>query len=99
MVAVDFVNVPSWAIAADVPVTTSRGTVRVAVAYGGAIYATLPAAQLGLSVIPECLGDLIALGREIKWALNDSQYADHAADRACADADRQPGRQRSRVCR
>src|SRR5207248_4666303 len=52
VIAVDFVNVPSWVVASDVPVTTSRGTVRVSVAYGGAIYATLPAAQLGLTVTP-----------------------------------------------
>ena len=73
MVAVDFVNVPSWVIARDVPVTTSLGQARVSVAYGGAIYATLPAAQFGLTVTPRRLGDLIALGREIKWALNDAE--------------------------
>ena len=55
----------------------SRGKVRVIVAYGGAIYATPPAAQLGLTVTPERLGDLIALDREIKWALNDTEHAVH----------------------
>jgi len=80
VVAVDFVNVPSWVIATDVPVTTSRGEVQVSVAYGGAIYATLPAAQLGLSVTPERLSELIVLGREIKWALNDTQHAQHPSD-------------------
>jgi proline racemase len=80
VVAVDFVNVPSWVVASEVPVTTSRGDVRVSVAYGGAIYATLPADQLGLSVAPEHLSELIELGREIKWALNDSQHAEHLSD-------------------
>ncbi len=80
VVGVDFVNVPSWVVADDVPVKTSRGEVRVAVAFGGATYATLPAAQLGLSVSPADLGDLIALGREIKWALNDSDHAAHPRD-------------------
>jgi proline racemase len=80
VVAVDFVGVPSWVIATDVPVTTSRGEVSVTVAYGGAIYATLPAAQLGLSVTPSRLGELISLGREIKWALNDSEHAVHPTD-------------------
>jgi proline racemase len=80
VVAVDFVNVPSWVVATDVPVTTSRGEVQVTVAYGGAIYATLPAASLGLSVTPQHLGDLIALGREVTWALNDSQHAVHPDD-------------------
>jgi proline racemase len=51
-VAVDFVNVPSWVVAADVPVATSRGEVSVTVAYGGATYASLPAEQLGLEVTP-----------------------------------------------
>jgi len=80
VVAVDFVNVPSWVVATDVPVTTSRGEARVSVAYGGAIYATLPTAQLGLSIAPEHLGELIALGRQIKWALNDSRHAQHPSD-------------------
>lgn len=80
VVAVDFVGVPSWVVATDVPVVTSRGEVLVTVAYGGAIYATLPAARLGLSVTPEHLGELIALGREIKWALNDTEHAVHPTD-------------------
>ncbi len=77
---VDFVNVPSWVVAREVPVTTSRGEVTVTVAYGGAVYATLPAAQLGLSVTPQHLGELIALGREVKWALDDSEHAAHPTD-------------------
>ncbi len=80
VVAVDFVNVPSWVVATDVPVSTSRGEVRVDVAYGGAVYASLPAEQVGLSVTPRHLGDLITLGREIKWALNDTPYAVHPTD-------------------
>jgi proline racemase len=79
-VAVDFVNVPSWVIAREVPVTTSRGDVTVTVAFGGAIYAALPAAQVGLSVTPDHLGELITLGRQIKWALNDSAHAVHPDD-------------------
>ena len=80
VVAVDFVNVPSWVVARDVPVTTSRGDVRVTVAYGGAIYATLPAADLGLTVTRDRLDELVAIGREIKWALNDSDVAAHPTD-------------------
>jgi proline racemase len=80
VVGVDFVNVPSWVIARDVPVTTSRGAATVTVAYGGAIYATLPAAQLDLAVVPEHLAELIALGREIKWALQDTEHARHPRD-------------------
>ncbi len=80
VVAVDFVNVPSWVVARDVPVSTSRGEVRATVAFGGAIYATVAADQVGLSVSPDHLGDLIAVGREIKWALNDSPEAKHPSD-------------------
>jgi proline racemase len=80
VVAVDFVNVPSWVVARDVPVTTSRGEAAVDVGYGGAIYATLPASRLGLEVTPRNLEALVALGREIKWALNDSEHAVHPSD-------------------
>jgi proline racemase len=80
VVGVDFVNVPSWVIATDVPVRTSHGEVSVTVAYGGATYATLPTDQLGMAVTPEHLGDLIALGREIKWALDDTEHGVHPSD-------------------
>src|SRR3954447_20523591 len=58
VVAVDFVNVPSWVVARDVLVATSRGEVPVTVAYGGAIYATVSADEVALSVSPDHLGDL-----------------------------------------
>ncbi|HYO37458.1 MAG TPA: proline racemase family protein [Geodermatophilus sp.] len=78
--AVDFVNVPGWVVATDVPVPTSRGEVAVTVAYGGAIYATLPAAAVGLSVAPEHLGALIAVSREIRRALDGGPHAVHPDD-------------------
>jgi proline racemase/trans-L-3-hydroxyproline dehydratase len=80
VVAVDFVNVPSWVVARAVRVPTSLGEVGVTVAFGGATYATLDADQLGLSVTPENLGELIRVGREIKWALNESTHAVHPTD-------------------
>ncbi len=79
-VAVDFVNVPSWVVARDVPVTTSRGEVPVTVAYGGAFYATLPAAAVGLSVAPGHLGELIGLAREVERALAGSATVAHPDD-------------------
>jgi proline racemase len=79
-VAVDFVNVPSYVLARDVPVPTSRGEVRVTVAYGGAIYAQLAAADVGLRVVPEDLAALIAVGREVKAALAGSEAAVHPGD-------------------
>ncbi len=79
-VAVDFVNVPAYVLARDVPVATSRGDVAVTVAYGGAIYASLDATTVGLSVDPIHYQELIALGREVKWALNDTEHAAHPTD-------------------
>ena len=78
--AVDFVNVASYLLAQDVEVTTSRGTVRVDVGFGGAIYAQLRAEDVGLAVVPEQVHDLLAIGREIKWLLHDSRHAKHPSD-------------------
>ena len=78
--AVTFRNVPAYVIARGVPVETARGRLEVDVSYGGAIYASLPAAAVGLSVTPEHAGELTALGREIKWALDASDVARHPSD-------------------
>jgi proline racemase len=78
--AVTFRNVPAYVIAREVPVETSRGRLLVDVSYGGAIYASLPAAAAGLSVEPANAEALTALGREIKWALDDADVARHPAD-------------------
>jgi len=78
--AVAFVNVPSFVLAQQVAVPTSRGEVRVDVSFGGAIYAQLPASAVGLSVAPEHAGELIAIGREIKSALNGTEHAQHPTD-------------------
>ncbi|MGO3153354.1 MAG: proline racemase family protein [Galactobacter sp.] len=77
---VDFLNVPSYVLAQDVPVTTSRGELTVDVVYGGAIYAHLDAATVGLTITPDNHHELINLGREIKWALNDADVARHPLD-------------------
>src|SRR4051812_26461283 len=53
--SVTFRNVPSFVIARDVP----AAGVAVDVAYGGAIYASVPAAAFGLRVVPGDLDDLI----------------------------------------
>ncbi|MGW1051265.1 proline racemase family protein [Streptomyces sp. NPDC002521] len=77
---VDFVNVPSYRLAAQVTVGTTRGDVSVDIGYGGALYAHLDAARAGLAVTPEHYADLIAIGREVKRALNDTAYARHPVD-------------------
>ena len=67
---VAFRNVPSYVLKREVPVSTSRGHVLADISYGGAFYASVPASSVGLSVTPEYYADLIAVGREIKWALD-----------------------------
>ncbi len=66
---VRFRNVPSFLYARDVRVETpSFGALTVDVAYGGAFYSYLPAADAGLAVTPAQLPDLIRLGDEVKHA-------------------------------
>jgi proline racemase/trans-L-3-hydroxyproline dehydratase len=78
--AVTFRNVPAYVIARGVEVETTRGRLAVDVSYGGAIYASLPAEAAGLAVVSEHVGALTALGREIKWALDDADVARHPSD-------------------
>lgn len=75
-----FRNVASHVIARGVSVTTSRGTVLADLSFSGAIYASVRAADVGLSVDPERYTELIAVGREVKWTLNDAAEAQYAAD-------------------
>jgi proline racemase len=63
---VGFRNVPSYVVARGV----RAGNVEVDMAYGGALYAFVPAARFGLRVVPDDLPALIAAGRAVKGALN-----------------------------
>lgn len=78
--SVTFRNVPSYVLHRDVPVLTRRGEVRVDVVYGGAIYATLAAGDVGLAVDPAHHDELVALGREVKHALDSHEVARHPED-------------------
>jgi proline racemase len=73
---VAFRNVPAYVIARGV----AAGDVRVDVAYGGAIYAFVPAPELGLPLSAEALPELIRAGREIKAALEGTDVAVHPDD-------------------
>ncbi|QYC42967.1 Proline racemase [Nonomuraea coxensis DSM 45129] len=73
---VTFVNVPSYVLARDVP----AAGVRVDLAYGGAIYASLPAAAVGLSVEPRHLTALVGHARRIKAALAGHPATRHPDD-------------------
>jgi len=68
---VSFLNVPSFLYARDIETdVTEFGRLTVDVAFGGAFYAFLPAAQLGLSVTPEQVHQLAAAGEMITKAVN-----------------------------
>ena len=75
-----FENVASYPVARSVHVDTSVGQVSVDIAFGGALYACVEASELGLEVAPEYTAQLMTIGREIKWALNDSEVARHPDD-------------------
>ena len=77
---VSFRNVPAYVVARGVEVVTGRGPVTVDISYGGALYASVPASAVQLKVTPENYTDLIAVGREIKGALNRTEWARHPSD-------------------
>jgi proline racemase len=78
---ITFRNVWSHVVATDLSVQLDDGrTVVLDISYGGANYAILEASQLGLEVIPDHLGELVRLGREIKWKLNSSPESQSQAD-------------------
>lgn len=77
---VSFRNVDSYVLGRGIEVATGHGAVQADVSYGGAIYASVRAADLGLSVTPENYAELIAVGREIKWALTATEWARHPND-------------------
>jgi proline racemase/trans-L-3-hydroxyproline dehydratase len=77
---VRFTNVPSYVLATDIRVETKAGPVIASLSYGGAVYASVRAADLGLRVHSDDLSELISLGREIKWALNDHPSAQHPSE-------------------
>jgi proline racemase len=73
---VGFRNVPAYVVARGV----AAGDAQVDVAYGGATYAFVPAAQLGLAIVADALPDLIRAGRAIKAALEGTDVAVHPDD-------------------
>lgn len=77
---VTFTNVASYVHARDVKVATSRGAVSVDIAFGGAMFAVLPVREVGLRVRPDDVTELIAIGREIRNALNAAGAAEHPTD-------------------
>jgi proline racemase len=75
--SVAFTNVPSFVAAQGLRLTTSAGEVIADVSFGGAFYASVDAASLGLAVEPGHLERFIALGREIKAAIEAQREVVH----------------------
>ncbi|MGW4408833.1 proline racemase family protein [Nonomuraea sp. NPDC004702] len=73
---VTFVSVPSYVIARDVAVAGTK----VDISYGGAIYASISAGELGLSVEPRHLTALVGHARRIKAALAGHPATRHPRD-------------------
>jgi proline racemase len=66
---VAFRNVPSFRYAQGLKVTTSVGSVQADVSFGGAFYALVDVAALGVEVLPENASLLTRLGMEVKRAV------------------------------
>lgn len=75
--SVAFTNVPSFVEAEGLAIDTSAGRVAVDISFGGAFYASVDAATLGLAVEPGELARFIALGREIKAAIEKQRATVH----------------------
>src|SRR5438094_6466703 len=75
---VSFLNVPSFCYARDVELDVpAYGHLTVDVAFGGAFYAFLPAAQVGLRITPEQANHLATAGDLITKAVNASLPIKH----------------------
>lgn len=86
---VDFLSVPSCAVALDIPVTLERygfaaPELTVDIGFGGALYAHVDVTDIGLSVRPEALGELIGVAGDVKAALADTEWTRFAADERLA---------------
>jgi proline racemase len=75
---VEFENVPSFVYAADVPFALSGlGEIQADIVYGGAFYAYVDAAKLGLAVDPQYMEELVKRGMEIKYAVMEAMRIEH----------------------
>ena len=78
--AVRFTNVPSFVWATGLDVETTGGRVSCDVSFGGAFYASVAAADVGLAVTKGDLPRLIELGREIKRRIESEHEVVHPVE-------------------
>jgi proline racemase len=75
---VQFENVPAYVVGLDIPLRVPDwGEVRVDVAWGGAFFAFVEAAQVGLEIVPEQADRLAELGSRITGAAAEQIPAQH----------------------
>jgi trans-L-3-hydroxyproline dehydratase len=75
---VSFRNVPSYVVTLDQELDIDGiGRIRYDIAFGGAYYAFVPAADVGLSLTPDHARDLIDAGTRIKAAVSAAHPFDH----------------------
>jgi proline racemase len=72
-------NVPAYVEALD----QETAGIRYDIAFGGNFYAIADAAQVGLEVVPERAGDLIAAGLELMAAVPEPVHPEDPAIRGC----------------
>lgn len=69
--SVTFRNIPSFVMAMDATVAVEGiGPVTLDVAYGGNVYAIVPAEAVGLSISPNHTSRIIDIGRRVRQAVN-----------------------------
>jgi len=76
--SVTFRNIPSFVfvqdVACDIP---GFGEINLDVAYGGSVFAILPASSLGIEISPVNAGEIIAKGKIVRDAVNDQIAVQH----------------------
>ena len=76
--SVTFKNIPSFVMAADAVVDVpGLGKITLDIAYGGNVYAILPAESVGLELSAENVATIIKNGRKIKKAVNEQVPVQH----------------------
>lgn len=69
---VSFVNAPAFVMKEDVIINTKEyGNIKLDIAYGGNIYAILPASALNLKIKPEKASEIVHAGNILKDYIND----------------------------
>jgi len=81
-VSVAFLNVPSFVADLDTSVEVpGLGVVPYTLAFGGAFYAYVPAASVGVRCLPEEHAEIVAKGMAIKRAVTASRQIEHPLEK------------------